>query len=944
MRLRPPSATDSVVDWDRIERHVDPAARVLVGHLRLVERIASVHAWQPVAAFERSLRDSVRQASAPLPAAESLKTWGPLTIVEPIGRGSYADVYLAHDPRLDRPVALKLLRHRDGRGTAVESEVIDEARLLARVRHQNVITVYGAERIDGRAGIWMELVDGRTLEQELRARGPLPAGEIVAIGVALCGAVAAVHAVGLLHRDIKTQNVMIGRDGRILLTDFGTSREVVDTARGGELAGTPLYLAPEVLGAGPATASSDVYSLGVVLYHLATGTYPICGRSLADLRDAVGSGVRVPVLQRRRDLPRAVASVIERAADPVPERRYESATATGAALAAALRRRSRVLWAALTTLLVIAASAMAARWPSPGVATPPRFIVVGAFENETGDRRLDDTVQFALGQELMQSRVLTVVPAVRIEDAFRLMKRPPATVLDARTAREVGLRDGNIQMFATGRVDRLGTTFAVRVMIHDVATGELVTQAGVEVDGVDDILAAVRTLASSIRTAVGDNKRQVDSDLRLERVTTASLEALRDYTAGVALLDDSQWEAAELRLSAAVRQDASFASAVMMLAHSRRNQQRPESDYMPMAQQAFALAAGLPTRERFFIEGSYYGMRGDTARAIAAYDVLTREHPEDFWGLNNLAAQLLQSGRYREEIPILKRLAALRPNNANWLVNYAMRLIADGDGLTDARRLIERASTLELPPGDVGTALDSLFETFPAYVAWVEGRVEDAAAVMDCPTPSLAVTDHHLRNRGHLNLTLGRGTGSRAHVAVDLGARRACQPVGAGGLGAWRHGWGPRGADKSGSRGDRRVRGGGNRPGSDVLLDDAARWPRRRLPAPQQPAPSAQRPVTVDRRPAGRSRWRRRDRAADSGGRGEAGAARPVADLHRPRHRGRNPRTARRPDGGGGSAWSIGWSAEHAVSERAELAPDAGAPIEHRASTRPHRTRRGPRA
>jgi tetratricopeptide (TPR) repeat protein len=293
-------------------------------------------------------------------------------------------------------------------------------------------------------------------------------------------------------------------------------------------------------------------------------------------------------------------------------------------------------------------------------------------------------------------------------------------------------------------------------MVHEVATGELVTQAGVEVAAVDDILAAVRTLASSIRTTVGDNRRQVDSDSRLERVTTASLEALRDYTAGVALLDDSHWAAAEFRLSAAVRRDASFASAAMMLAHSRRNQQRPASDYMPMAQQAFALAAGLPTRERYFIEGSYYGMVGDTARAIAAYQVLTREHPEDFWGLNNLAAQLLQSGRYREEIPILKRLAVLRPNSGNWLTNYAMRLIADGDGLTDARRLIERASTLELPPGDVGTALDSLFETFPAYVAWVEGRVEDAAEVMDRPTPALAVTDHHLRNRGHLNLTLGR--------------------------------------------------------------------------------------------------------------------------------------------------------------------------------------------
>ena len=141
----------SAIDWDRLDRATEPSLRQVVRHLRLVERIASVHAALPVMDFARSLHDSLRRG--PDRAAENarLTTWGSLTIEGMIGRGSYADVYLARDPRLDRPVALKLLRHREGHPADTESAVIEEARLLARVRHPNVVTVYGAEWVDGRA-------------------------------------------------------------------------------------------------------------------------------------------------------------------------------------------------------------------------------------------------------------------------------------------------------------------------------------------------------------------------------------------------------------------------------------------------------------------------------------------------------------------------------------------------------------------------------------------------------------------------------------------------------------------------------------------------------------------------------------------------------------------------------------------------------------------------
>jgi serine/threonine protein kinase len=363
------------VDWARVETGSSPRHRELLTGLKAIERIASLHAsLPPVGVFERSLHDSLLRTSEPrvAPPGAPPAIWGPLTIGERIGSGTYADVYRARDPRLDRPVALKLLRHRDATDAAVESETIEEARLLARVHQENVVTVYGADRIDGRAGIWMELVDGPTLEQELAERGPFPADQLIAIGTALCRALAAVHAAGLLHRDVKAQNVMRGRDGRILLTDFGTGREVARMASARELAGTPLYLAPEILAGQDASVATDLYSLAVLLYHLATGGFPVTGRSLRDLRDAQARRAHVAVRDRRADVPERLASVIDRASAIDSARRPSSAIDLERALTGAARATISTRTTVVTVLLLVATLAIVTWvWWSHAPSAPP---------------------------------------------------------------------------------------------------------------------------------------------------------------------------------------------------------------------------------------------------------------------------------------------------------------------------------------------------------------------------------------------------------------------------------------------------------------------------------------------------------------------------------------------------------------------------------------------
>ena len=261
-------------------------------------------------------------------------SWGPLRILEHVGRGSFGDVYRAWDSRLDREVALKILR-RSEHDDARVSTVIHEGRLLARVRHSNVVTVYGAERVGGQVGVWMEFIHGKTLEQELRDHGPFDVDRVTKIGIDLADALSTIHRAGLIHGDVKTHNVMCASDGRTVLTDFGAGFALDEMLFGEsrDLAGTPVCIAPEVAVGGEPTPSSDVYSLGVLLYHLVTGTYPVAGKSLREVREAHAEGRRTPLSTVRPDLPSAFVRIVDRAIDPKPDSRYDSPTALGAELA-----------------------------------------------------------------------------------------------------------------------------------------------------------------------------------------------------------------------------------------------------------------------------------------------------------------------------------------------------------------------------------------------------------------------------------------------------------------------------------------------------------------------------------------------------------------------------------------------------------------------------------
>ncbi len=255
-------------------------------------------------------------------------------LVRPLGHGAMATVDLAHDVELDRPVALKRLAENLARDEDLRRRFIREARLAARLAHPNVVRVFDVGSDDGRPFIAMEYVDGETLAELIARRGPLPAPEAAALAMQICAGLAAAHTAGLVHRDVKPQNLLVGSDGVLKLGDFGIAvgHEGTRLTLAGTVLGTAGYLAPEQARGEQVTAAADIYAVGAVLYELLTAEPSRTVGSLAELGSDDGFQP-ADLAARMPAAPAELVAAVTACLAVRPEDRPESAAALARLLA-----------------------------------------------------------------------------------------------------------------------------------------------------------------------------------------------------------------------------------------------------------------------------------------------------------------------------------------------------------------------------------------------------------------------------------------------------------------------------------------------------------------------------------------------------------------------------------------------------------------------------------
>lgn len=371
-------ADEQPVDW----RELETANAGSVSGLREIEQLA------------QGFRHLQVSAVAPKTPVSNRFCFGALQVLELLGSGAQGEVWRAYDPLLDMQVALKLRKVESG---VLSNQFLDEGRRLARVRQANIVSVYGAAIHGGRAGIWSELVRGAPLSALLAEHGPFPAEEVRGIGLDLCHALAAVHRHGLVHGDVKCENVMREVSGRIVLMDFGAAREF-ELADPGVVTGTLRYLAPEVLRGEPPSPASDLYALGVLLFYLLCGEFPYAQSELDALLQAQSRGERVRLRTLKPDAPQDLVRAIETVLEVDPARRQPTALALATALAPqAPRAPLRWPWTAgMIGAILLAAAAVAWRGTAPTWQAQANFQRVDVH----GSTQLADGSRIAIGDRL----------------------------------------------------------------------------------------------------------------------------------------------------------------------------------------------------------------------------------------------------------------------------------------------------------------------------------------------------------------------------------------------------------------------------------------------------------------------------------------------------------------------------------------------------------------
>lgn len=322
--------------------------------------------------------------------------FGHYRIEEKLGGGTFGTVFRARDVRLDREVAVKILHHQDSEDETELGRVLQEGRAASALNHPNICAIYDAGEEDGLHYIAMEYVEGWTLAELVEA-GPLPVGKALGYMAQMAAALAHAHSRGIIHRDLKASNVVITADNQAKLLDFGLARRL-DTERleaatqsrqslaeAGGLAGTLAYMAPEVLRGKPASASSDLWSLGAMLYQMLSGSLPFRGETPFELSLAimVEAPRRLPP-----EVPHTVRTIVDHCLEKEPEKRYRTADELVQRLEAAraeleggggpstLLRRSRVLVAGAVLIAVLAAAVGWRLYEKKAASNAPAAITV----------------------------------------------------------------------------------------------------------------------------------------------------------------------------------------------------------------------------------------------------------------------------------------------------------------------------------------------------------------------------------------------------------------------------------------------------------------------------------------------------------------------------------------------------------------------------------------
>jgi TolB-like protein/tetratricopeptide (TPR) repeat protein len=625
-----------------------------------------------------------------------------------LGAGGMGDVYLADDAALDRQVAIKVLSAKNSGDAHAIRRLIREAKAAATLDHANICAIYEVGEADGHHFIVMQRVEGETLAARM-ARQPLDLTASLAIASQTADALAAAHARGIVHRDIKPQNIMITPRGQAKLMDFGLATRAIDPSRvngdeetesglttPGAIIGTVKYMSPEQVQGQPVDARSDIFSFGVVLYEMVSGHHPFAAENRAATIAAILTRPPEPVACVAPQTPAELDRIVMKAIAPEKDERYQSIkellidlqhvgkASTSSVVSTASTRpavRTTRLRAALLagTVVVALVAGGLLLWPrlfaTRPIASPngKPSVAVMYFQNNTGNAQLNwlrTGLTEMLVTDLSQSPDVEVLGTDRLYQILATLKRQDDPVVSFDTVQEIARRAG-VNHVVIGNYMKAGETIRISITLQEAATGRIVSSEKVEALSESDLFATVDDLIRRIKTTFAVSAGHAASTgliappgqaapLEFFRdsteVTTPSIDAYRFYVQGLDLQRRAAQAEAVPLFEKAIAIDKDFALALVKLAVIHKNFGRSEQSDQ-YARRAMALTSRLLPRERYFIEGFYYWQKEETMQqALNTYRSWVEHYPNDEMAQHMLAVVNSEIERSDEAIRLGEEL------------------------------------------------------------------------------------------------------------------------------------------------------------------------------------------------------------------------------------------------------------------------------------------------